>query len=260
MTNRSLLTVFLVKFDWLVVAFFSLARDVVFLTRNPYENRCHTIASGLVYVCVFLLLGDFLFGCVLFIYIHNMYNSIKQKKKQMEGSFQHHQIPAGIWGLQAVQYVRMSAPNVFAVIARKFNGNLMVYEAILNANRDIVRIVQYWLDLEPSYRAAKPKERKHDRDSLSTFDTYGYGMTISDKTTAKCWKVQFNQFKKYDLEIKVTMDGVVATVVGESPDEEIFSMFLHDRRIAHLLPTVDKMDVVFIDRKTKRRKIRVVKP
>lgn len=82
---------------------------------------------------------------------------------------------------QFVQEVCARAPDVFFILFRSLNRNVVVYELNrMKGTRSIdVRnpVSVYWLDIEPSYRRKRRRQGiRHDRERLSAFERrYAYG-------------------------------------------------------------------------------------
>ncbi|MES1911106.1 MAG: hypothetical protein MHM6MM_003591 [Cercozoa sp. M6MM] len=73
-------------------------------------------------------------------------------------------------------------PNVFCVISRSKNANLVVYEANIGPDGELVRdepVLVYWLKIEPSYRQAnRRKGKSDDRQELSVLEwRMAYGIS-----------------------------------------------------------------------------------
>jgi hypothetical protein len=169
-------------------------------------------------------------------------------------SFKEKPFPNSLYGVAAIPTVYAQNSNVFLVVARKKNGNVMVYEAVLDANRNISNINSFWLDLEPSYKQnARKRGRLHDVDELSKIDYFGYGVEIIRKITSQKWEIQFNQYKQ-KMVIKVHETGVSLYRKGLKDEvQKVHHLFLHDRQVLNMLPTVDSIDVVSFRLSDKRK-------
>ena len=107
------------------------------------------------------------------------------------------ELPTDKCGIQAIPTIYNTCNNVFLVVARKKNGNVVVYEGVLDNKRNLKRIDIYWLDLEPSYRQkARKSGRRHDRSSLKKIDKLGYDMYVTKKITPQKWEIQFKVYKQ----------------------------------------------------------------
>jgi hypothetical protein len=164
-------------------------------------------------------------------------------------------------GLQAVPEIMSANSNVFLVIARRKNGNVMVYEAVLNKSREITGIDSYWLDLEPSYqRKSRKKGKKDDREELSVLDHFAYGIKVIQHISKTRWEVMFKQYSQKMI-IVVCSTGVSLYRKGKNKNlQKVESFFLHDRAILNLLPTVDSIDVASYDLRTNKKLVEKVIP
>jgi hypothetical protein len=82
--------------------------------------------------------------------------------------------PVDVKGCDAVSHVLEQAPYAFLVVTRNYNGNVMVYEAYGRKNE--MKVTNYWLILEPSYREKRrQKNLNHDRENMNFAEKFVYG-------------------------------------------------------------------------------------
>ena len=111
-------------------------------------------------------------------------------------------------GVRAVEYLRQSNPNIFLMIVRSNNDNVIVYEQPLNQP-----IRYYWHDCDTKYQHKLRKQKKQtDVVEFNTMDRMAYGIKVvsqyADRTILK--------FNKFDtpIEIKSTPNGRQAFLIG----------------------------------------------
>ena len=155
---------------------------------------------------------------------------------------------------EAMTLIYKESKNVFLIISRNKNRNLMVYEALTDLQGNLLGIEQYWLDLEPSYvQSARAKGRNHERDELSTLDYFGYGMEVKDKYRPDKWQVQFKQCPQ-NMTLRTHKGGVsLYRKNARGEVQKVHHLHLHDRSRMGFLPTVDYVDITAFDVKTKQR-------
>jgi hypothetical protein len=144
-------------------------------------------------------------------------------------------------GSSAVDRVFASNPNVFGVFVRNKNGNLVVIEAIVS-NQGLAAIDAYWLDLEPSYRAAaRKKGRIHDRDELNFFDRKAYGYS-SRKVDNYTMDMTFRQLPGRSIRVVMSHHhGVKAYCEIAGQQCRLHYIYVHDNR--KLIPSVEYIRV-----------------
>ena len=163
-------------------------------------------------------------------------------------------IPEDEYGNAAIHHVYKHNSNVCLVVSRKHNGNLVVLEAILNKQREIVNIDTFWLDVDPAYR--KPRRAKHivhDRVELTSFDKIAYDLKILQKDP-QCWQFKFKKCKKVLLAC-VTKNGVSCFMKKQGELYKIHHLHIQDRTILGMLPTVDYVQIVSYHVKTKEKHV-----
>lgn len=153
--------------------------------------------------------------------------------------------PNDVYGADAVPHVFRQNSNVFGTFVRDKNGNIVVFEAITNGNT-IDHIDSYWLDIEPSYRAAtRARGQKHDRVELNMFDRRGYG--FSEKRIAPDQiMVTMNQLPKAPITVVKKAKGVDAYVKlnVDGTDRMCKLKYIHVHDTTTLgIPTVSHIDV-----------------
>ena len=157
---------------------------------------------------------------------------------------------------EAIALVYEESPNIFLVISRNKNKNLMVYEAVLDATkRKLLGIVQYWLDIEPSYVAkARAQGRFHDRDEICKLDLFGYGLQVLDRSRPDRWDLKFKQCPKYQMTMRIGKDdvGLFRRDITTKAVLKVHHLHIHDRAIMGMLPTVDRVDIVAYDKTRKK--------
>lgn len=80
----------------------------------------------------------------------------------------------GLCGKAAVYQILEEAPNVFCVVCRRRNGNVVLYEGLSQGGA--LNVDHYWLELEPSYmERARAAGRGHDRCEMTKLDNIAYG-------------------------------------------------------------------------------------
>lgn len=169
-------------------------------------------------------------------------------------SFLEEPFPDDAYGLEALNTIQKYGNNVFLVIGRKKNGNVMVYEIRRNQqNGDFTHIDFYWLDLDPSYRAkARGKGKTHDRDEVSKLEKIYYGMSIVRKMNSQKWEVKFDQYpQKMILIINSKGKPTLYRKSSSNDIQEVTSMFVQDRCVLNSLPVVDAVFLIGYDAKTK---------
>lgn len=93
----------------------------------------------------------------------------------------------GLRGKDAVAEILRQAPNVFCVVCRRRNGNVVLYEGLHQSGA--LKVDHYWLELEPSYmERARSGGRAHDRCEMSKLDNIAYG--YESKTLRPGQKIQ----------------------------------------------------------------------
>lgn len=161
--------------------------------------------------------------------------------------------PNNLSGVKAIPFIYKENSNIFLVIARKKNDNVMVYQAIVDDRGNLFDIEQYWLDLDPSYRVkSRSAGKTHDRDELSTLDYFAYGVEVVNKITPNKWEIKFNQHPRTMI-LEKHDKGVSLFSHETEVIKKIHHFFIHDRHIINLLPTVDFIDVVSFVVKDKKR-------
>ena len=147
-------------------------------------------------------------------------------------------------GLNAVSDILAANKNIFTVIARNNNGNVVVYEALLNDRKQLIGIDVYWLDLDPAFRRKARSQNRHtDRVALTKMDRFGYGMQVIRKKSPYIWKVKFQHFNQ-DMTIAIRNNDV--NLYRRRRDGElskVSSIFIKNRSILGGLPTVESLTI-----------------
>lgn len=111
-------------------------------------------------------------------------------------------------GVEAIPHLLKMNPRIFCILARKRNGNLVIFEGNVE-NNQLVGITHYWLELEPSFmERARKRGRLHDRDEMSMFDDYAYGYVD------KCIK----KGKKFSVIMKHVASRPMVVVLGKNKE------------------------------------------
>lgn len=165
------------------------------------------------------------------------------------------------YGREAIRDVYKHNPNVFLVISRKLNGNLVVLEAELDNQRHLTKISEFWLDLDPAYvEKARKQGRLHDREEMTTFDLIAYSFTVEEKLSPTQWVLVFDKYKKKRLLISVHEKGVSCYCKQNSEMYKIFTFHIVDRTVMGMLPKVDFVEVEAYNVKTKTKQVDKIVP
>ncbi len=93
-------------------------------------------------------------------------------------------------------------PNIFLVIFRNKNKNVVIYEAIIK-NEKIEAIDIYWLDVDENFRNNRDKSICHDRSELTYFEkTYVYGANITNFIAPFEIEIKFNADSSTPMRVK----------------------------------------------------------
>jgi hypothetical protein len=125
-------------------------------------------------------------------------------------------------GKEFVSEVKKRCPNVFLIIFRNKNLNVVVYE--LNVKDGKVNTEKpvdvYWLDVDPAYRnITRSKNISHDRVELNHFDnTFVYGVNSEFINDREC-QIRFKADSSTPMRVKLSGTGASLYVVK---DHDIF--------------------------------------
>jgi hypothetical protein len=139
--------------------------------------------------------------------------------------------------------------NIILVIYRRKNGNVVVYEAKVR-NGELQGIDAYWLDLDPNYRTpGKPLRQPFER-----LDHLAYGFKVIRKVSPKRWVLKFKQHPK-EMVVVVSSCGKRVALFCDIKDSltRVEHFFVADKTVLNMLPTVDYIEVVGFNTKTKKR-------
>lgn len=169
-------------------------------------------------------------------------------------SFEKQPLQTEYYGSAASSYIYSQCSNVFLVIARNVNGNVMVYEAILDNKRNLEKIDIYWLDIDPKYRANSRKSGKNnDKLRISKLDEFGYGVEIIRKLNTQKWEIKFKQFPEKMI-VRVHANNVALyRKDSKGKIQKVHHLLLHARVLLNVLPTVEKIDIVAYDIQSKTK-------
>lgn len=176
----------------------------------------------------------------------------------------HHE---SLGGQAAVPWVYRKCKEVFCVLTRNYNSNILVWEVTAPHNAKSP-IESYWLDLEPSYRAsARAAGRLHDRCERGITDEIPYGYTVNTIDPGNTWEMTMRQVPYVPITVQreVLRDrkGTVRTVYNgylqlqSAPDKpsvlcRLQHIHVHDYMTAFGLPHADKVSVYGLERGTGR--------
>jgi hypothetical protein len=145
-------------------------------------------------------------------------------------------------GTAAVPAIYAANPHVFCVATKATNGNVVVYEALLNASRQLADIDMYWLDLDPAYRG----KRAHLRDRCNVMDRKFYGLKVMRRISPTHWEVAFKQLPARLLQLQVLPGAVrLFTTVNNIPHCKLHHLRIRDEpAFMGLLPRVTHITLV----------------
>lgn len=121
-------------------------------------------------------------------------------------NYRYKMIETNKYGVDAIPDIYSQNKNIFLVVCRETNGNVVVFEACLSRNNHIKRIDKYWLDLDPNYKY-KAIQRGTIRDEFKMLDNYAYGIVVTNKEPQK-WTFHFKRFPSQNLTVEVVNDKV----------------------------------------------------
>lgn len=161
----------------------------------------------------------------------------------MTTSYLQHAFASNTCGRDAVSVVKQTTPNVFGVFVRNKNGNIVVLEAVVEVkSRHITNVDSYWLDLEPSYKAAaRKKGRLIDRESLGFMDTV-YGFTYKSVSPTHI-VLTMNKVRNKPLHVRLTADGCVAEIMLRNELCTLQYIYVHDRTNSWGIPYVEYLEI-----------------
>lgn len=147
-------------------------------------------------------------------------------------------------GVSATADIRRHNRNVFMVIGRRKNGNVVVMEANVDRRGNITGIRQFWLDLDPKTKAkARKKGRVHDMDPFTKMDEYAYGIRVISEMPTR-WTFCFKRFPSKIFTIRLTGTSAVVCETDTEQREKLLvrHMYVRDKPALGLLwPTVDSI-------------------
>jgi hypothetical protein len=164
-------------------------------------------------------------------------------------------------GKNAVSDIYRADPNVFLIMVRNYNQNLVCFRGNLDNQRNSTHIESFWLDIDPKYKEKARKQGKNDDYvEFNKIDRYAYGIKILRKITAKTWKLSFARLPGQELTVSVGKHGISSYI--EAPQEKdkpktiikIHHLFVHDKpALGFLWPTVTKIDIVGVSKSSKKK-------
>ncbi len=122
-------------------------------------------------------------------------------------------------GKDFVSEVKKRCPNVFLIIFRNKNLNVVVYE--LNTKEGKINsekpVDVYWLDVDPVYRnVTRGKNIVHDRVELNSFDnTFVYGVNTEMLGDREC-QIRFKADSSTPMRVKLSTTGASLYVVKDN--------------------------------------------
>jgi hypothetical protein len=122
-------------------------------------------------------------------------------------------------GKEFVSEVKKRCPNIFLIIFRNKNLNVVVYE--LNTKEGKINsdnpVNVYWLDVDPAYRnVTRAKNISHDRVELNTFDnTFVYGVNSEMINDREC-QIRFKADSSTPMRVKLSPNGASLYVVKDN--------------------------------------------
>lgn len=154
-------------------------------------------------------------------------------------------------GSDAIPDIYRQNNNVFLVICRKVNGNVVIFEALLDKNRNIKQIDKYWLDLDPVFKTKALKIRGTTRDEFSMIDKYAYDIVITGKK-AKEWTFHFKRFPSQELTIVVHDKKVSCFTVKNNSKIKIHHIYVYMKKNSTIIvPLVDFIRIIGVTVNTK---------
>jgi hypothetical protein len=117
------------------------------------------------------------------------------------------------YGPNILKEIQEMCPNVFLVVMRSKNENVVVYEANIengkfNKNNPVN---VYWLNLAPEYRKGRRKRGiLHDKEDLNLFERkFVWGCTTKhvDQSNEKEVNFSFNVDSTHKMKLKITPCG-----------------------------------------------------
>ena len=149
-------------------------------------------------------------------------------------------------GESAVPRIYKKNRNVFLVITRTYNGNVVVYESILDSKRTISKLDTFWLDIDNKYQQkARKRKKPHDRVELNTIEKYGFGINVLNKNGKK-WEFNFKQFKTQTFSVEVHDTGVSCFTVLNGKRYKVHHLHIESSSTM-LIPTVKKVVATLCD-------------
>lgn len=148
-------------------------------------------------------------------------------------------------GVAAMKDIYKIKPNVFLMIDRRLNGNLVVYEAVV-AQGAMEKIDVYWLDLDPKYKArARKRGRMHDRDEFCKMDHYAYGITVTHQAKTM-WEFHFKRFPSQKFSVRLEQDGNTRCYTQiDDVEHKVHHVHIEDKpALGFLWPTVAYVEMV----------------
>jgi hypothetical protein len=157
-------------------------------------------------------------------------------------------------GIFAVSDLYKANSNIGLVITRRLNGNVVVYEVMLNSERHITSISMFWMDQDSKYKQkSRNKGKNNDREEFSVLDKYAYGIKVTYKSPQQ-WEFIFNRFAHKKFYFSVHSTGVSCFCDKDNIITKVHHLYIHDQpKLGILWPSVDYIDIVGFNQKTKQK-------
>lgn len=143
-----------------------------------------------------------------------------------------------------VTEIKKNCPNVFLIIFRNKNKNVVIYEAKTQDNKFNKEnpVEVYWLDIDPEYR--KPRREKninHDRVELTMIESsMAYGIShelLNDKEL----QITFNANSELPMRVKLSDKGASLFAIRNKIPYMIRSAYVASRETINLLKPTDNI-------------------
>lgn len=134
-------------------------------------------------------------------------------------------------------------PNVFLIVRRELNNNVVVYEAVLGKKREVTGVRIYWVLMSTPYRK-KQDGGAWKTDPLNRLDNYAYGIKIKNKRSCKGWDFTFRRCPKRVFTIVVYSSGVSCFTNHDGAVIRVNDIHIHERSLFGVSwPSVDKVKI-----------------
>jgi hypothetical protein len=135
-------------------------------------------------------------------------------------------------------------PNIFLVIFRNKNKNVVIYESIMKDGK-IDSIDIYWLDIDENFRNNRDKSILHDRSELTYFErAYVYGANITNFITPLEVEIKFNADSSTPMRVKSSNGKSQLFVVYKGTKYMIRSLYIASTENIKLLRLEDNVSEV----------------